>query len=64
MDERDQLAEPGEPLFTVNRSVRVDGSGEGLVHNIPSEAVGLLELNEQDAVEIDIYQNGYVVRKK
>jgi len=64
MSEREKLADRGEPLFSCSRSVRQDGSRENcFTHNIPREAVSLLDIEESDSVLIEIYQDGYVVRR-
>jgi len=62
MSERQQLTEQGEPLQTVERSVNADGR-DGLKHTIPVMSQDLMEVSDKDNVKIDIYQDGYVVRK-
>jgi hypothetical protein len=62
MSERERLTSDGEPLFTVHRSVRLDGSGPGLIHNIPEQAVRLCDVDRESDAVIDIYSNGYTVR--
>jgi len=64
MKERKEVATDGEPLFTYERSVQSYGSGDDLQHNIPQKMVEMLDLDDDDYVEIDCYQNGYVVRRK
>jgi len=64
MNEREQVAGDGEPLFTKSRGVRDIGPDNDLYQNIPYEAVSVLDLDPCDELEIEIYQDGYVVMKK
>lgn len=59
MDRRVDDAHSGEALFTKTREVQ-EGNGD-LHHNIPLEAVGLLGLDKEATVKIDIYPNSYAV---
>jgi hypothetical protein len=62
MSEREEVAAEGEPLFTKSRSVRLDGSGPALIHNIPEVAADLCDVDTESTAVIDIYADGYVVR--
>jgi len=62
MSQREEIADDGEPLRTVTRSIT--DRGESLGHTIPALAVELLDIDDTDEVEIDIYQDGYVVRQR
>lgn len=63
MTERKRIKGEAEPIKTVERSVCQDGRS-GLKHNIPMLARDLCGIEDGDDVEIQIYQDGYVVRKK
>lgn len=62
MSERECIKDEGEPIKTVERSVCRDGRS-GLKHTIPMLARDLCGIEDGDDVEIEIYQDGYVVRK-
>jgi hypothetical protein len=64
MSEREQVASGGEPLFTETRRVQDYGGSATLYQSIPETAVELLDLDSDCELEIDIYADGYVVRKK
>jgi len=64
MDERQTVSDAGEPLLTRTVEVGSHGSNGSLKHTIPKTAVDLLDLTDADSVTVDIYQNGYVVRKE
>lgn len=61
MAERPQIADEAESLFTVSRAVTGDGPAS-LKHTIPKEAQQVIGIEDGDQVQIDIFQNGYVVR--
>jgi len=63
MKARKQLSDGGEPLFTRTREVNAEGRSS-LKHGIPHEAVELLDLTADDSVEIEIFDDGYVVKKE
>lgn len=62
MEERERLSECTEPLLTEYRDVRADGRDAELLLNIPNEAVRMLDVDEDSRAQIEIYQDGYVVR--
>jgi hypothetical protein len=64
MSEREEVATDGEPLFTETRSVQDYGSSTTLYQSIPQTASELLNLDPESELEIEIYQDGYVVTKK
>lgn len=65
MDERKALSDEGEPLFETDRAVQSQGrERSSLIHTIPSPAVKLMDLCDDDQVHIEIFENGYVVTKK
>jgi len=61
MSERKRLADDGEPIVTEKRSVRPDGGGSGLKHNIPETAVDIIGVDQESTAVIDIFDDGYVV---
>jgi len=62
MSERERLASDQEPIITERRSVGLDGGGPGLKHNIPDQAVELLDVDSESEAIIEIYSDGYIVR--
>lgn len=62
MSEREEVSDEGEPLRTVEVTASPQGEG-GLKHTIPALARELMDVENSDELEVDIYQNGYVVRK-
>lgn len=63
MDERDEIADEDEPLWDTDVDVGPHGNGS-LKHTIPSEFVEMADLTKDDQVNIEIYRDHYVVRKK
>jgi len=63
LEQRARIADGGEPLFTREREVNHEGRST-LKHSIPRVAVDLVGLTDDDTVVIDVYDDGYFVRKK
>ena len=63
LEQRAKIADGGEPLFTRERAVNQEGQVT-LKHSIPRVAVDLLGLTDEDTVAIEVYDDGYFVRKK
>jgi len=54
-----------EPLLTRHMSVGTHGSnGTSLKHTIPRSAADMLDIEAKDEVEVRVYEDCYVVRRR
>jgi len=63
MAEREQIADAEEPLVSKTVQVGTHGQHGSLKHTVPATIAQLLDLDAEDEVVIEGYQDGYVVRK-
>ena len=61
MTARQELGIDNGPLLTLDRILQPDGNSDSPRCNLGTESQQLIDLNPGDEVEVEIYQDGYLL---